>query len=244
MPAALKFSSIGKNFGTTRVLREVSFDIAQGEFFGLAGVNGAGKTTLIKCLLDLCTADAGSIEIFGVDSTQTRARIPLAFLPERFTPPYYLNGADFLRMMAGLRGDDYDPARAMAMLERLDLDRAALSRPVRAYSKGMTQKLGLASCFLADRELLILDEPMSGLDPKARALVKSLLAELRADGHTLLLTSHALADIEDICASLAVLHDGRLRFVGTPARMCELAGKENLETAFLQLISSPGAPSQ
>jgi ABC-2 type transport system ATP-binding protein len=103
----------------------------------------------------------------------------------------------------------------------------------------MTQKLGLAACFLADRELVILDEPMSGLDPKARALVKVLLKDLRERGRTLFFTSHALADIEDICASVAVLHEGGLCFQGTPGQLRERSGATSLENAFLDLITHP-----
>jgi ABC-2 type transport system ATP-binding protein len=240
VPAALKFINVGKRYGHAQVLREVSFEVGRGTFFGLAGINGAGKTTLIKCVLDLCSMDNGAIEIFGVPSGQTRSRAPLVFLPERFTPPYYLTGGDFLRMMAGLRGDRFSQSDALAMLERLDLAASALTLPVRLYSKGMTQKLGLAACFLADRELVILDEPMSGLDPKARALVKVLLKDLRERGRTLFFTSHALADIEDICASVAVLHEGGLCFQGTPGQLRERSGATSLENAFLDLITHPG----
>lgn len=243
VPAALNFVNVSKSLGNAQVLRGVSFEVRQGCFFGLAGINGAGKTTLIRCLLDLCSADSGSIAIFGVDSQDNRSRAPLAFVPERFIPPYYLTGAAFLRMMAGLRGDPYVEADALAMLDRLDLAETALARPVRAYSKGMTQKLGLASCFLADRPLVILDEPMSGLDPQARAQVKALLKEQRERGRTLFFTSHALADIEDICEEVAVLHDGRLRFRGTPVQMRAHAGDGDLESAFIALISQAGPVS-
>jgi ABC-2 type transport system ATP-binding protein len=240
VPAALNFINVGKRYGSSQVLRDVSFEVRAGSFFGLAGVNGAGKTTLIKCLLDLSTPDSGRIEIFGLPGNQPRGRAALAFLPERFTPPYYLSGGDFLRMMAGLRGDDFSQNAALAMLERLDLAPSALTRPVRTYSKGMTQKLGLASCFLADRDLIILDEPMSGLDPKARALVKVLLKELRARGRTVFITSHALADIEELCEKVAVLHGGEVRFLGSPAQMRLDTETDTLENAFLRL-TEPGA---
>ena len=235
VPAALNFINVGKRYGTSQVLRNVTFEVGAGAFLGLAGVNGAGKTTLIKCLLDLSTPDSGRIEIFGLPGNQPRSRAALAFLPERFTPPYHLSGGDFLRMMAGLRGDDFNEKRALAMLDRLDLAPSALTRPVRTYSKGMTQKLGLASCFLADKALVVLDEPMSGLDPKARALVKALLKELRERGRTLFITSHALADIEELCETVAVLHDGDLRFIGSPAQMRRDTGTETLENAFMHL---------
>ena len=147
----------------------------RGEFFGLVGVNGAGKTTLIKCLLDFCDADGGAIEIFGVPHRDTAARARLAYLPERFNPPFYLTGRDFLQYMLGLHRAPYDDDRVARMFGALDLEPAALDRPARAYSKGMTQKLGLAACLLSGKELYVLDEPTGGLDPKARALLKSEL---------------------------------------------------------------------
>ena len=241
MTAALKFTDVSKRYGVAHALEAVSFSVEPGCFFGLAGVNGAGKTTLIKCLLDLASADHGRIEIFGAASDAPRARARLAFLPERFSPPYYLNGRDFLRMMALMRGDAYAESHAQAMLERLDLDPRVLGRGVRTYSKGMTQKLGLASCFLADRDLTILDEPMSGLDPLARARVKDLLDDLKGRGRTLFFTSHALSDVEEICQQVAVLHDGRVCYLGPPADMRALSGSSSLERAFLHFISTPGA---
>lgn len=240
VPAALKFINVGKRYGKAQVLRGVSFEVGAGSFFGLAGINGAGKTTLIKCLLDLSTPDSGQIEIFGQPGNLPRSRAALSFLPERFTPPYYLSGGDFLRMMAGLRGDDFRAVAALAMLDRLDLAESALTRPVRTYSKGMTQKLGLAACFLADRDLMILDEPMSGLDPKARARVKAILKDLRDRGRTVFLTSHALADIEELCETVAVLHDGELRFLGSPDKMRRDTGAGTLESAFMRLVEPGG----
>jgi ABC-2 type transport system ATP-binding protein len=233
---ALKFNSISKSYGALPVLRDVSFEIAAGECFGLAGINGAGKTTLIKCLLDFCSADSGEIEIRGRPSSDPAARTPLAFLPERFVPPYFLRGEEFLRHVLDLYGNTYDPERARAAVAALDFDPAALARPVRSYSKGMTQKLGLAACLLAERDVYVLDEPMSGLDPKARALVKAGVASLRAAKRTLFFTSHVLSDIEELCDRMAILHGGRLCFLGTPTELAARYGGANLEQAFLHVI--------
>ena len=172
---ALRLVALTKDYGTTSVLAGVSFDVRPGELFGLIGVNGAGKTTLLKCLLDLCDVADGRIEIFGVPHRSTTARARLAYLPERFNPPFYLTGRDFLRYMAELHRAPYDADAVSRIFDALDLDLAALAKPVRSYSKGMTQKLGLAACLLSGKELQILDEPASGLDPKARALLKAEL---------------------------------------------------------------------
>ena len=214
--------------------------MAQGQSFGLAGMNGAGKTTLIKCLLDFCASDAGRIEIFGVSHRLTVSRSRLAFLPELFQPPYYLTGRDFLRYMLKLQGVIYDERAAADMLQALDLDLSALTKPVRAFSKGMTQKLGLAACFLSRKDLYILDEPTSGLDPKARALLKQRLRVLREQGRTIFFTSHSLADVEEICDRMAVIHRGQLRFAGTPAQLRQLYGADTLEQAFLACIDKVG----
>lgn len=239
--AVVRFSGVSKSYGPARVLRGIDLEIAPGAFLGLAGINGAGKTTLIKCLLDFCEVDAGAIEIHGVEFRRPDARARLAFLPERFTPPYFLTGREFVRSMMELGGGAYDEARTRAMFESLDLDRAALDQPVRSYSKGMTQKLGLAACFLSERPLYLMDEPMSGLDPKARALLKRHLQSFRERGRTLFFSSHTLADVEEICERMAILHQGALRFVGTPAECRRHFAADSLEQAFMNCIASPGS---
>jgi len=200
------------------------------------GGNGAGKTTLLRCLLDFIALHAGDIELWGQPHARAAARARLAFLPERFTPPYYLRGEEFLRYMMALHGQPYDRGRAHAMLAALELPEEALSRAVRAYSKGMTQKIGLAACFLSGKALLLLDEPTSGLDPKARALFKSQVRQAVAAGRAVLMTSHALADVEQMCQRMAVLHGGRLRFVGTPADLMARFAASSLEEAYLACI--------
>lgn len=235
----VRFQGVSKRYGRTPVLRAVDLAVAPGEFFGLVGVNGAGKTTLIKCMLDFGAVDAGTIELFGIRHTEPRARARLAFLPERFLPPYYLTGRDFLGFMLSLNGRPYEPAAVERMLGALDLDPVALARPVRAYSKGMTQKLGLAACFLSGRDFFVLDEPMSGLDPKARAGVKALLAELRGRGATLFFTSHALSDVDEICDRMVILHQGVPYYAGAPRALCDHYGESSLERAFLRCISTP-----
>ncbi|MCW5603791.1 MAG: ABC transporter ATP-binding protein [Burkholderiales bacterium] len=216
-------------------------DVRPGEVIGLVGENGAGKTTLIKCMLDFCDVDAGRVAIFGAPHTDTASRARLAFLPERFTPPFYLTGRDFLKYMLELHRVPYSEAAVERTFEALDLDPSALARPARTYSKGMTQKLGLAACLLSGKELQVLDEPTSGLDPKARALLKRELRKLRESGRTLFFTSHALADVAEICDRMAILHAGRLRFAGTPDELMRGFGAADLEQAFLACIADTAA---
>ena len=239
--SALAFSHVSKTFGAAPALKDLSLEVRAGELFGLVGGNGAGKTTLIKCLLDFCDTDSGEIEIFGVSHRLTTSRSALAFLPERFNPPYYLTGRDFLRYMAELYRVAYDEAQVIRTFERLDLAPAALDKPARTYSKGMTQKLGLAACLVSGKALYVLDEPTSGLDPKARAMLKRQLHALRDTGRTLFFTSHALADVHEICDRMAVLHQGELKFAGTPAELIEREGAADLEQAFLACIVEKAA---
>ena len=234
---ALRFAGVGKSYAGVPALRDFSLEVRRGEFFGLVGVNGAGKTTLIKCLLDFCDTDSGEIDIFGVPHRLTSSRARLAFLPERFNPPFFLTGRDFVRYSLGLYRVPYDEPSVGRLLGALDLELTALDRPARTYSKGMTQKLGLAACLLSGRELYVLDEPAGGLDPKARALLKAELKALRGAGCTVFFTSHALSDVAELCDHVAVLHEGRLRFAGTPPELMARRGSPDLEQAFLACIA-------
>jgi ABC-2 type transport system ATP-binding protein len=241
---ALRIAALRKRYNKFDALRGVDLEVAAGDAFALVGANGAGKTTLIKCLLDLAAVDAGTVEIFQVKSADPAARRRLAYLPERFNPPHYLRGREFLALMLELAGERYDAAAVSGLLDALQLEREALDKQVRALSKGMTQKLGLAGCFIVPRDLYVLDEPMSGLDPAARVAVKSLLRRLAAEGRTLFFTSHVLADVDELCASIAVLERGRVRFRGTPAALCARYGDSNLERAFMKCIRERSGDEQ
>lgn len=242
MTETVLFERVFKQFGRMSVLDGLSLEIEQGEFFALVGINGAGKTTCIKAMLDFIDIDSGSIEIFGLRHDQTRARERLAFLPERFLPPYYLRGRDFLNYYARLRGARFSTERVHAMCEALDLDPSALSKSVRIYSKGMSQKLGLIAALLSDKDFLVLDEPMSGLDPKARLLVKTQMQALKQAGRSVFFSTHMLSDVDELCDRMGVLHGGKLRFVGTPSECRQRYGTSSLEHAYLSCISDSQAP--
>ena len=231
----VRSSGISKTYGKVPALDQITFDLPAGAFCGLIGTNGAGKTTILKCLLDFCDFAQGSIELFGLDHRRPESRRMLSYLPERFSPPFFLTGREFLKIMLRMSQADYNDALAIEMFTNLGLQQGALDMPVRSYSKGMTQKLGLAASFMMERSLLVLDEPMSGLDPLARVCVKRQLAKIKVRGNsTVLLTSHALADLEEICDHMILLHDSRIAYAGSPQAFRRESGEATLEQAFIR----------
>ena len=178
----LDIVNVTKHYGSHRVLDNVSLSLAPGELFGLIGLNGVGKTTLIKIILDLTRPDTGSVTLFGEDCKDARARRHICYLPEKFQPSRYLRGHEYLSLCLSYFRRPFDIAKAREEAVLLDLEPDKLESKVRAYSKGMGQKLGLIGAFLVDAPFLILDEPMSGLDPKARILLKDRLLACKAQG--------------------------------------------------------------
>jgi ABC-2 type transport system ATP-binding protein len=236
MSAVLQFQQVCKKFSDIQVLDCIDLEVQAGEFFGLVGVNGAGKTTLIKSVLDFCEIDHGDIKLFGIAHTQPHARTHLAFLPEQFTPPAHLTGRQFLEYIVNMHGLTYQHEYTEFLCREADLAIPALSQLVKSYSKGMAQKLGLVACFCSNKPLLILDEPMNGLDPKARVYLKKYLLQLKAQGITVFFSTHLLADVESLCDRMGILHEGKLRFIGTPQVCCEQFATQQIEEAYLSCI--------
>ena len=192
-------------------VRGVSFSVKRGEIFGFVGPNGAGKTTSIKMFLQLIYPDRGSVKIFGAPAGDPAARRRLGYLPEN---PYiytYLRPLEFLDLCGQLTRMDAPTRRkrSMALVERLGLSHA-LDRPIGRFSKGMMQRLGVCQALLHEPELLILDEPFSGLDPIGRKDIRDILLEQKALGTTLLFTSHVLSDVELLCNRVAIVQRGQL----------------------------------
>lgn len=235
---ALSIEGVAVDYGLGPVIQDINLEIKAGEVFGLIGLNGAGKTSLIKCILGLREPSTGRIGIFGGEPSDVKSRHNFAYLPERFEPAWFLKGIEFLRFSLKLYGKAPDDTRFVEGAESLRLDTKALRRKVQSYSKGMRQKLGLLGTIMTGAPLFILDEPMSGLDPVARTLVKDRLMHEKARGHTIFLSSHILADMDEICDRVAVLHGGAIVFCGTPAAMKTKTGTDHLERAFLKLIGA------
>jgi ABC-2 type transport system ATP-binding protein len=230
MSAVIEIHGLRKAFrghlgiGRTVAIDGLDLSVRPGEIFGLLGPNGAGKTTTLKMMLALLRPDAGEIRLFGLPPHDVAARARLGFLPEN---PYfydYLTAVEFLDLYGRLHGlGSADRKRRIEnVIRRVGLT-GRETIPLRKYSKGMVQRLGLAQAIQHDPELIILDEPMSGLDPIGRREVRDLILAQRAAGRTIFFSSHILQDAEMMCDRVAIVFKGKLRAVG---RLDDLVARE------------------
>jgi ABC-2 type transport system ATP-binding protein len=210
-----------------RALDDVTLDLQRGEVFGLLGPNGAGKTTTLKLLMRLLWPTSGRAELFGRPVGDRLAHAKLGFLPEQ--PIFYdhLTADELLGYFAGLFGltGPARRARVASVLDLVGLAEADRRRPLRQFSKGMLQRVGLAQALVNDPELVLLDEPMSGLDPIGRRDVRELILRLRDDGRTVLFSSHILSDAEAVCSRVGILSRGRLVACGALTALTDAAGR-------------------
>ena len=213
----------GVRLKRVRAVSEASFEVKRGEVFGFVGPNGAGKTTTIRVLMGLIRASGGRCRLFGHVVPNREARARLGFLPES---PYfydYLTSRELLDLCGRLFGLDaaVRKKRADELLARVGLGGAAADRQLRRYSKGMLQRAGLAQALVNDPELVVLDEPMSGLDPVGRKDVRDLILELREAGKTIFFSTHILSDVEAICDRVAIIAGGKIHDVGPVAKLLD-----------------------
>jgi ABC-2 type transport system ATP-binding protein len=209
---------------SVEAVKGVDLDVTEGEIFGFIGPNGSGKTTTIKMLTGLIMPTSGTASIHGVPVPEPASRARLGFLPEGTFFHEYLTGREFLEFHGRLLGVPTEERREQipALLKRVGLTHAGDTR-IRRYSKGMRQRIGLAQTLIGNSDLLILDEPMSGLDPIGRKDVRELILSLRDDGKTIFFTSHILADAEVVCDKVAIILDGEIVEHGY---LDDLLGKE------------------
>lgn len=232
-PLAIRAESLVKNYQTDwkgrrrRALDGVSFAVPQGSVCGLVGPNGSGKSTTLKLLLGLLRPDAGMCALLGRPVAQAVSEGLVGYQPETTGLPEHLTGEEFLRELAQLVGTsavDEQVARALTLVGLT----AEAKRRLREYSKGMRQRLGLAQAVLGDPAVVLLDEPASGLDPRAADQLGEAIRQLRAQGRTVLLTSHFLPQAEEWCDQLVMLEKGRVVFDGSCAEVAASGGLHHL----------------
>ena len=231
----IAMGGLSKDYGSGRGLFGLDLEVRQGEVFGFLGPNGAGKSTTLRLLLDLIKPTAGSAQVLGLDSIRdsVEVRRRVGFLPGDLALYPKLTGGVVLEYFAQLRGGVDGHVRD-ALVERFD---AVLDRPIRQLSTGNRQKLGLVQAFMHEPELLILDEPISGLDPLVQQSFHSLLGEVRAQGRTVLLSSHTLSEVERVTDRLAILRDGQLVVVDSVENLRRVA-VQRLEIEFAAAVDT------
>lgn len=204
----------GKKFQSVTALVGLDLEVAAGEVFGFLGPNGAGKSTTIKSIMGLIRPTAGEVKVFGVSAVDPRSRRRLGYLPENPSFYEFMTAREYLRFVGSTFGmdDTILKKESERVLELLDLSYAA-DRPIKGYSKGMVQRLGLAQALVHDPDMYVLDEPMSGLDPIGRALVKDVIHELKQSGKTVFFSTHITADVEAVCDRVGVISKGVLEVV-------------------------------
>jgi len=223
-------------FGNVKAVDGLSLSIGRGEIMGFLGTNGAGKTTTIKMILGLLKPTSGEVSVMGGDPSLPETRRRVGYMPEMAYYYPYLNARELLSFYGGLCGMDGRTVRARTdeLLEAVGLADAA-KRPLKTYSKGMLQRAGVAQALLSDPELLVLDEPFTGLDPLARIRFRELMRSLRERGKTIFFSSHELGETELLCDRVAIMKKGRCIYHG-PVRDLAGDGDMNLERLFLKTL--------
>ena len=222
--------------GVKQAVRNLNLSVQQGEVFGFLGPNGAGKTTTMNVLLGFTNATSGDAFLFGTSVREPIARQRIGYLPELTYYYKFLTAEELLRFYARLFRIPRAEAdrRIDQALKLVELDHAR-KRPIKTYSKGMQQRVGLAQALINNPDLLILDEPTSGLDPIGRMKVREIIQRLRSEGKTVFFSSHELGEVETICDRVAILHQGELKAEGRVKELIE-QHQCNLEQVFLRVI--------
>ncbi len=235
-----------------RALNEVSFAVPSGSVFGLLGPNGSGKTTIIKLLLGLARPTGGRAVVLGKPAGDQKARARIGYLPEESYLYPFLSGRQTLDFYGKLFGMNRQLRRERTeeLLGTMGIDRRDRNRRVDSYSKGMARRIGLAQALINDPDLIILDEPTTGLDPIGTVQMKKLIKELQQQGKTVFLSSHLLADVEDVCDRILILYRGRVKMTGAVDELLSLKDvfelrargvNQELQDKLSELVESSGA---
>lgn len=218
-------------------LHGLDLEVRAGEVFGFLGPNGAGKTTTMNVLLGFVPPTSGSASLFGIDVRQPIARQRIGYLPELTYYYKFLTAEELLRFYAkvfGLSRSETD-RRIEKLISLVELGHAA-KRPIKTYSKGMQQRIGLAQALINNPDLLILDEPTSGLDPLGRMKVREIIQRLKNEGKTVFFSSHEMGEVETVCDRVAILHQGELKAEGRVRDLVAKHQADNLEQVFLNIV--------
>jgi Cu-processing system ATP-binding protein len=230
----IEFRGIAKSFSAAKVLRGIDLTIERGRVVGLVGPNGAGKTTLIKLLLGLAHPTGGDVFVDGESTSAGDAyRARIGYMPQIARFPENLTAAELFRMLRSLRGDP--ASRGDGLVERLGLvDK--LDKPLRVLSGGTRQKVNAALALMFRPDILVLDEPTAGLDPLSSATLKDEILARNEAGATVLVTSHVMGELEDMCDEVAFLLDGTVRYAGSIRALTEQTRQQSLERAIASLM--------
>jgi len=229
--------SVTKKFGAFAAVENVSYTIQKGESFALLGPNGAGKTTIVRMLLDFIKPSSGSISINGLPSSNPESRKHIGYIAEQHVIPPYLSGFEYLSRHAsliGLPGKDVEK-EVDRVLEIVSMKGQESTKSV-AYSKGMKQRIGLGAALLGQPMLLIMDEPITGLDPIGIRDVRKILENLRSKGVTVILNSHLLSEVEKTCKTAAIMYEGKILIKDTINAIVK--DHETLEDVFIRYIEN------
>lgn len=229
---AIEINALGKVYldfwkrPSITALSDLNLTVKRGEVFGLLGPNGSGKSTTIKLLLGLVTPTSGTVTVFGAKPSDTAVKNRIGYLPEVSNLHRFLTPEETLHYYAGLFGLDSRTTRQRTseLLKMVGLEKSA-KRQIGQFSKGMARRVGIAQALINNPDLVILDEPTSGLDPIASRAVKDWIRALAAAGKTIFMTSHLLADVEDVCNRVAIICDGRLRAEGSISQLLQRPDK-------------------
>ena len=242
----IKLTSLIKRYGNFTAVDGIDLHVPKGELFGLLGPNGAGKTTTLRMIAGILRPTGGKIEIGGIDieDDPIRAKAKLGFIPDRPFIYEKLTGAEFLRFVAGLfdqEGPEVEH-RGRELLALFDLEEWR-DELVESYSHGMRQKLIISSAFIHRPDVIVVDEPMVGLDPKATKILKDLFREYTRRGHTIMMSTHTLEVAQTLCDRVAIMQGGKVRAQGTmdELRAHAASGTEGLESIFLRLTGENAA---
>ncbi|AUN98704.1 ABC transporter ATP-binding protein [Bacteriovorax stolpii] len=236
----IQIKDISKSYGLDFSLQNVSLNVQKGKIFSLLGPNGAGKTTLVKLMLNLLHSDSGTIEINGLSVSDKNSRMGIAFIPEKFNffPFYTARGVlEFFGKMKGIEGAELT-SQVNAALAELQISELA-ERKLSKMSKGQVQRVGLASILIGNNDLIILDEPFSGLDPIGIRDLKEIIRKLKGQGKTLFINSHILLEMEQLCDEIAILNKGQVLFAGSVPSVLEK--EKSLDDFFYKIVNGARA---